>query len=58
MEITVKGDAKEIAILVVGLQERQKASEQNTSKDEGERESMIEALEQRLSRLKANQPLV
>lgn len=57
MKVTIKGKPKEIATLVVGLQGCQKIGQQYSNRDEGNRESMIKALEGRLARLKCGQPI-
>lgn len=54
MKITIKGKPKEIAALVVGLQERRDVGQIHSNRDEGDRESMIKALEGRLARLKSS----
>ena len=58
VKVTIKGDPKEIAALVVGLQERQGIGQPYSNHDEGNRESMIKALEGRLARLKSGQPFM
>ena len=58
MEITIKGKPKEIAALVVGLQGRQEIGQPYGNHDEGNRESIIKALEDRLARLKNGQPIM
>lgn len=58
MKITIKGKPKEIAALVVGLQERQEIGQPYSNHDEENRESMIKALEGRLARLRSGQPIM
>lgn len=48
MEIVIKGEAKEIAALVLAVQEQQKVIKSPNDN----RESMIKALENRLSKLR------
>lgn len=58
VKVTINGKPKEIAALVVGLQGRQGMGQSSNNHDEGNRESMIKALEGRLARLKSDQSIM